>query len=49
MNDDMKELVRSAEEKGYELVKFEEYDKIVNNMINKQFSLIFEKKQNNGE
>lgn len=45
MNDDMKELTRSAEEKGYEVVEFREFDHTSNNCISKRFSLVFEKKE----
>lgn len=45
MNDDMKELVRSAEEKGYNNVEFKEFDHIVNNTIHKRYLMVFEKSE----
>jgi len=43
MNDDMKELQKSAEKKGYEVTRYEEFDHKSNQKIKKRYMFIFEK------
>lgn len=42
MNNDMKEIVSAAEQKGYKLVKFDEFSHKDDKMLKTRHSLIFE-------
>lgn len=45
MNQDLKDLIKAAEEKGYDLVKFEEYSAEEDSEVKTRWQLIFEKKK----
>ena len=43
MNEDMKELEKVAEDKGYDLVKYDEYQHKINQVFKHRFLMVFEK------
>jgi len=42
MNADMKDLMNDAEEKGYTIVKFDEYEFKTDEQVHKRFLMVFE-------